>query len=153
MAEAQDASRIYTVIENYSCEAIYLHKRVCKLRFQKLEKRGDTEGPIRQTCLWNHVFQICLWKSSQCDLLANAVKPVETLAVSESSFSLVVILLSPTKFKCSLEAQLQGGENPSAWWENQKQEFFQGQPYQQIHGDLSEDIHPEVFKLPFCTSP
>lgn len=48
-----------------------------------------------------------LWQSSQCNLLANAVTPAETLVVSESYPSPPVILQSPTKFTCSLEAQLQ----------------------------------------------
>lgn len=64
------------------------------MRFQKLGEREEEmlKDPIRQTFIWNHTFQICLWKSSQCDLLANAVKPAEMLLVSESNFSLVVVL-------------------------------------------------------------
>jgi len=40
-AETQVASRIYTAVENYSREAIYLHKHLCKMRFQKLEERDE----------------------------------------------------------------------------------------------------------------
>lgn len=39
-AEAQNAPRIYTVMQNYWCEAIYLCKHICKMRFQRLEGKG-----------------------------------------------------------------------------------------------------------------
>lgn len=89
-AEAQDASRIYTVIQNYWCEAIYCIN-VSAIWGSK-GWGGKDAMYSEQISLWKHIFQICLWKSSQCDLLANTVRPVETVAVSEFIFSLVFIL-------------------------------------------------------------
>lgn len=94
MAKVQDASRTYTVIEDYTFEALYLHKCVCKMRFQKPGEREEEmlKDPMRQTFSGNHIFHICLWKCSQCDLLANTINPSEILVMPESYFSLIIML-------------------------------------------------------------
>lgn len=60
MEKVQDASRIYTVIEDYACEDFYLHKCVCKMRFQKPGEREEEmlKDPIKEFFLKPHFLDV-----------------------------------------------------------------------------------------------